>query len=835
MKRTFTIFLCAILFPWHVFSQEPAKPNIIFIVLDDLNEYLQGFTTQPQVYSKNINAIAKAGTSFENAHCSAPVCSPSRTSFLTGKDCYYTQVYTNSKCVPFRDQFTAAKGNEVVFTLPQYLKDSGGYFTYNIGKVFDCHSDDYDFDFSTTDDCSRQLSWSKYYAAASSESSSVLHYGDNHNAGVNDIVICAIPDSMEDQTNDYAAVDSALNFLRAYEQYGNNTCGKPFALFLGLRKPHAPLYIPQKYFLSYYDVDYHDSSFVIPYNTTPVAPYNGVVMPPQPFARWNDYYELPSGGLGRWLADIGGIEDSVETYFDPLDSVYPWMQDSVSEDERLAILQESLRANMVMAYIAAVRFADAQIGRLYQNLKHNPDVLNNTIIVILSDNGFHLGEKRHWSKATLWEPSLRGPLIISDFRNPHRNKVYKQVSLLDLFPTMCDLAAMNPPLFPDSTKYLDGVSLVPLMSASGVVWDHPAIASFENIRGNQLACYPQYSVKDNEFHYIRYQSNNAGFLKPCSAPASYFEKELYDVGELRNIDPHEWNNLINDSAYAGEVAYLEQFLPGGSMYLMRAIPVENSVTDYPCFFTSDDVLHASAKVSEDILENSVIEWKFPDGKILRGNDIQENIKNICSPALLANDKFSIDLQIIDTLSNKISGFKKLDFYAGNTLAPETTWSTSVSAQGILQIRNVNITGNYKSIEWDFGDGMSDYGKYPLTHRYEAPGNYQVRMIVHYGNSDCNEIFTKEIHYRNESASDFATVLAYPNPVSSVTNIYLPSALFRPEITIFDITGQRINSFFADAQNSTILSFDAGNLAAGFYIVRIREGAAIYQCRVDVVH
>ena len=92
------------------------QPNVIVILLDDLNDYASLYEGHPQSPTPAIAAIEDRGITFLNAHASAPKCNPSRTSFLTGKDCAYTQVYNNMACHPFRSYFNEADGNGVVYT-----------------------------------------------------------------------------------------------------------------------------------------------------------------------------------------------------------------------------------------------------------------------------------------------------------------------------------------------------------------------------------------------------------------------------------------------------------------------------------------------------------------------------------------------------------------------------------------------------------------------------------------------------------------------------------------------------------------------------------------------
>ncbi len=162
---------------------------------------------------------------------------------------------------------------------------------------------------------------------------------------------------------------------------------------------------------------------------------------------------------------------------------------------------------MVMAYLAAIRFVDAEIGRFMDALEANPDIFNNTVIVLMSDHGFSLGEKRHWQKLTLWETEIRAPLIIADLRNPVKNKTYNNANFIDIFPTLCDYAGIAYPTFSNGTSYLDGQSLISTMASPVKKYAKPILTTVKYDRGQEGSCFPQYSVRDRRFHYIKYKGN----------------------------------------------------------------------------------------------------------------------------------------------------------------------------------------------------------------------------------------------------------------------------------------------------------------------------------------
>ncbi len=556
--------------------QAQTQPNFIFVMFDDMNDWVQGFKGQPQAYTPNINYFLKRGVTFTNAYCNAPQCGPSRVSMFTGKDTEYTNIYHNSdlQCADFRNNFSADEGNEVIYTIPQILKDSGGYYTYSISKIFHCHDANADYDSLNPDICNRELSWNKlvYFDYISSEQNEILDYGDSHQMGVYSWPYSVIPDSLESQMQDYLAADSAIAFLDNYADNPEDYCNKPFFLALGFRRPHAPYYIPEKYFSTNYDDDYYAADYNLPYNyPVGTTPANGFVMPPQPDPIYSDYDSLPVGGVARALIAENKVHLASEDWAADQIDIFgiPMTMPGATIEEQEFALAESKRANMAMSYQAAIRFADAQLGRVLDELKLHPELYNNTIVVIMSDHGYALGEKTHWKKGCLWETDIRVPLIISDLRTPVKKTCNRFVNFLDVFPTICDYAGVAHPTFPDGSTYLDGYSMMPLIANPTYPWFKPVVTSFRNTKdlSRQGSCFPHYSVRDDEWHYIRYQTNGATFPTGCDEATSVIQEELYRIGKKKNIDPNEWNNLADDPAYSGIKADLASYLPGGVNYL----------------------------------------------------------------------------------------------------------------------------------------------------------------------------------------------------------------------------------------------------------------------------
>jgi arylsulfatase A-like enzyme len=281
----------------------------------------------------------------------------------------------------------------------------------------------------------------------------------------------------EEEMNDTTNVEAAIRRLEKKHD-------RPFFIACGLFNPHMPWYVPQKYF----------DMFPLDELATPEL-------------LKNDLGDVPA--LGRALTD------GKSKYVDQ-------------------ILSHGLHKEAVRAYLATTAYADVQIGRVLDALDTSP-YRENTIVVFLTDHGFHLGEKHHWQKATLWEEATHCLLM---FRVPGVTRAggvsERFVSLQDIYPTLADLCGLEPP------EYLDGRSLVPLLRDPNANWESTAISGLTD-KGNPLEGY--ISIRNEQGRYIRY---GAG------------QEEFYDTSK----DPHEWTNQIAHPGYARTIQMLRVSVPG---------------------------------------------------------------------------------------------------------------------------------------------------------------------------------------------------------------------------------------------------------------------------------
>jgi choline-sulfatase len=439
------------------------RPNVLFLAVDDMNDWVGCLNGYPGVRTPNIDRLAQTGVLFTNAHCASPLCNPSRTALLTGLRASTTGIYNN-------DQYWRPALPNVV-TLPQYFKQQG-YHVAGAGKVFhhvagfNPPDQWHEFQLQVFDDpWYRRLEWypwvKKIPAPPGHPFNGLKDFPGEFDWGVLPIA--------EREYGDMAAVEWAEKFLARGQE-------KPFFLAVGLWHPHIPMFAPQNYFDLY--------------------PAKDVRLPK---VREDDLEDVPA--VGRQLAAFRR-----------------------AEHER--IVREGKWAEAVRAYLASISFADAMVGRLVSALDSSAHA-RDTILIFWSDNGWHLGEKQHWHKSTLWQRSTHVPLIVRapGARAAGRPRT-QAVSLLDLYPTLVELCSLPP------KKDLEGTSLVPLLRNPSAR-RQPATITY--LPGNHAVC-------DERWRYIRYRDGG---------------EELYD----RKVDPDEFHNLAGEARYASVKRQLGRWMP----------------------------------------------------------------------------------------------------------------------------------------------------------------------------------------------------------------------------------------------------------------------------------
>lgn len=432
------------------------KPNVLFIAVDDLNDWISLYDAENPIKTPNMERLAARGVFFRHAYASSPSCNPSRTSLLTGTRPHKTGVYGN------KSDWRKALPN--VETIQQYFMKHG-YYSAGAGKIFHHHWDGAFHDSASFDDF---LSMPDTYPDSpmpETKLNGFEWYGSkNTDWG-------AWPLD-ETEAVDFKTADYARDFL-------SRSHDRPFFLSVGIFRPHMPFFAPSKYREQY--------------------PLSDAVMPEINDRDWDD---LPTGA--------GNLMKPTRWFWEGMERALQENPQSLAE--------------MVVSYQAAASFADAQIGRILDALEQSP-YADNTVIVLWSDHGFHLGEKQHIEKFALWEKTTRVPFVIAA-PGIAPGTVDAPVDLTTVYPTLVDICNLPP------KDELEGLSVMPLIDNPDSVFP-PALMTY--MPGN-------HAIRTTRWRYIRYADGS---------------EELYDHTQ----DEHEWTNLANDGRYREIIDSLSTFLP----------------------------------------------------------------------------------------------------------------------------------------------------------------------------------------------------------------------------------------------------------------------------------
>lgn len=431
---------------------EKTPPNVLFIAIDDLNDWVGYLKGHPQVKTPNIDRLAASGLAFTNAHAQAPLCNPSRTSIMIGLRPSTTGIYGLSPW--FRDVDSLKN----LVSLPQHFSNNG-YQTFSAGKIYHGgygrQEGDQEFDSLGPDYKNRIIPPEKLIGETPGGNHKLMDWGFF---------------THEDKDKpDAITADWAVEVLKSKHD-------QPIFLSVGFFLPHVPLYVTEKWWDMY------------PENEVQLPVIKENDRDDTPRFSWYLHWDLPEPRL-KWLKE------------------------------------NNQEKNLVRSYLAAISFVDAQVGRLLDALESSGES-ENTIIVLWSDHGYHLGEKLISGKNSLWEPSTRVPLI---FSGPGIEKGIsnQSVELLDIFPTLGDLASMP------KLEHWEGQSLMPILQNAAYVREHPAITTHN---------WQNHTVRDEKWRYIRYADGS---------------EELYDMVH----DPEELVNLSDIETYQSTKDSLAKWLP----------------------------------------------------------------------------------------------------------------------------------------------------------------------------------------------------------------------------------------------------------------------------------
>jgi len=442
-----------------------AAPNVLFIAVDDLNDWIGCLGGHPQTKTPNFDRLAASGVLFRNAYCAGASCNPSRTAIMTGLPAHRSGLYNNRQ--KMRELLPDAE------LLPHYFSRHG-YWSAGSGKILHYFID--------------AASWDDYFPDKLKDDPFPRTFYPSKRP----VNLPRAGDWQYDET-DWAPLDVTD------EQFGGDWLvskwigeqlqrphDKPFFLACGLYRPHEPWFVPKQYF----------------------EPFPLESIQPGPDVKEGDLDDVPEEGqrIAR------------NRYFEHIQKQGQWKQG-------------------IQSYLASIHFADAMLGRVLDALEKSPH-RDNTIVVLWSDHGWHLGEKEHWQKFTGWRVCDRIPLMVRVPKEavapglPEGTRAGsvcdRPVSLVDLFGTLTDLCGLP------AKAGIESRSLVPLLREPSAPWPHAVITHLDR---------PQnYAISTERWRYIHYFDGG---------------EELYDIVS----DPHEWTNLASKPEHAAKLAEMRALAP----------------------------------------------------------------------------------------------------------------------------------------------------------------------------------------------------------------------------------------------------------------------------------
>lgn len=472
MNRSWSWFAVLLLAASPTATATERRPSVLFLVIDDQNDWIGCLGSKPAAKTPNIDKLAQRGTVFKNAHCQAPLCNPSRTSVMLGLRPTTTGIYGLSP------SFREVPAWRERTTLPQALHRNG-YHTATTGKVY--HS-------------------GGLKAGLTGPAAEFDVVGKRGGIGVKPAAKLVPPTPMgnnplvdwgtfphrDEEKGDYQVASWAIEQLETMPK------DRDFFLAAGFFLPHVPCYATQRWF----DL-YPDDDSLLP--TVRDDDRNDV-----PHFAWYLHWSLPEPRL-KWVREN-----------------HQWR-------------------NLVRSYMACTSFTDSQVGRVLDALERSGRA-DDTIVVLWSDHGWHLGEKGITGKNTLWERSTRVPLVFAGPGIAAGKSCSQPAELLDIYPTLVELCGLSEQGTAGSATAgtakageppLEGMSLAPQLKDSGTVRTRPAITSHN--QGN-------HAVRSEHWRYIVYADGT---------------EELYD----HRTDPNEWHNLAADPKQAAVIAEHRRWLP----------------------------------------------------------------------------------------------------------------------------------------------------------------------------------------------------------------------------------------------------------------------------------
>jgi len=434
------------------FSLQNDKPNILFIISDDLTATAVGAYGNEHAHTPAIDQLAKESVVFTRAYSQYPVCGPSRASMMFG---YYPSATTTFGYVSGREQVGPDRPS-----MTELFKQNG-YFTARVSKIYHMGIP---IDIETgSDGQDDPASWTEKYNSqgpewkAEGEAELVQNNPNGNIERKGGNVMTIVKASGDDLAHsDGKTAEKASELIRIHKN-------EPFFLAVGFVRPHVPFVAPAKYFEPF--------------------PYEGIKLPAQVENDWDD---IPERGI-NYVTSLNAEMNSIQ------------------------------KKKAIAAYYASVSYMDAQVGNVLKTLKEE-GLADNTIVIFVSDHGFHLDEHEFWMKVSLHEESVKVPMMI---KVPGKKPAvaHSFVELIDLYPTLAELAGLDYP------KEIQGKSLVPILkNPKKKVRDF----AFSVTQGGK-----SFLIRTDEYAYIQYNEDAGAGI------------ELYDMKK----DPKQFTNLAMKSGY----------------------------------------------------------------------------------------------------------------------------------------------------------------------------------------------------------------------------------------------------------------------------------------------
>lgn len=485
-------------------KQLPKSPNVLIIMIDDLNDCITNWGGHPQSLTPNMTRLAQSGLSFKRAYTNAPMCGPSRASLFTGiyphhsRNFYQAPWFKNemlSNSRTMMEQFKATGYN---------VLGSGKIMHHNKVEMWTHFENPADYSptpfdgekrlphpdvpapFSTIGWVDGSLGPFVNLEGRTTAEGKPLHWTTG-NPKIGYQKMRYINDQDRDLTPDEVNARWAATQLQLL---ADTKSSQPFFLAVGFLRPHTPLVAPQKYFDRFpldeielaviQTKDDEDTHLKIAYKDGDV---HALRFGKEMFEAITAAYGSTEAGLKKWT----------------------------------------------QAYLACVAAVDDNVGQVLDALD-NSSLKENTIVVLASDHGFHMGEKDYLYKNSLWEESTRVPLMM---RVPGLTKagkeVHQTVSLIDIYPTLLDLCRLSSNTRKNEKGHpLDGYSMRQLLQKPSTKhWKGPKAALSAVYAGDRYKSKPadqHYAICTNRYRYILYNTGH---------------EELYD----HKKDPLEWKNV----------------------------------------------------------------------------------------------------------------------------------------------------------------------------------------------------------------------------------------------------------------------------------------------------